>query len=334
MLGAKTEGCGSDPEAPDNLETCSIPKGVETFLTEKNLATLRDTGFEVNTGCTPPKLGAVLADSLEIVYDDAGGWLDISPYTYRFKRQQSDGHISVTFESEGEKGAGIDGFISGKGNEFSVFVPLSGHSDVGCDYEEAAVISGVWSKNGISGFQQAFIMTAASGAGCDQLMPVGARRIVGESDGLAARLCSDLVAEPGAHKPPPAPPAGMCQEYKNPTTPNQPGWPHWYVCCNDCTGSTPLLTCETFDTGTDAELCGACGAPIWSEDFPVLKAYSCGGSEGESTCRAHCDERLLTTGAGLCWRWVNCFRDCCAAGQPSDDDGLRDVCDADAPSDK
>lgn len=328
FLGARVEGCS--PSAPPE----SIPAGVSDFVSADDLAALRAAGLPIYDGVFPPGLGRVTAlfraDALAITFDEKGQTGAYGPYRLTFSHQNNDGTISAryTSELEDEVADGPVSFISGLADSegsgyFSVFVPVTGHAE-GCSYRAPFVISGHLTNQGIEELQLGFIVNGKEGSGCDSLIPVGARRIIAETDGLAARVCDD------APLPAKGPSPGTCQSYWLPPGWNGslPGSPHAYTCCNDCdTEPDDAPTCVTYQGGSDAHLCGTCGrnigyAPVNGSEF------TCGGPAREQDCRAHCNALALGVlrWPGLCWAWRRCFTSCCASGAPGDEDGLGPCC--------
>mmetsp|Transcript_19270 Transcript_19270/g.47269 ORF Transcript_19270/g.47269 Transcript_19270/m.47269 type:complete len:203 (-) Transcript_19270:667-1275(-) len=103
---------------------------------------------------------------------------------------------------------------------------------------------------------------------------------------------------------------GQCQDYN---------WGgdtgvHFYTCCNNEDGSA----CQgvEYDGASDGQYCGSDGADT-GDGSTMGPAYSCGGCDGQTKCKDWCDGNAISF-PGMCWNWQDCFRRCCADGDPSD----------------
>ena len=90
---------------------------------------------------------------------------------------------------------------------------------------------------------------------------------------------------------------------------------HHYACCNNCIGKdatkTSKLTCDgvTYQGGSTGSYCGHCGKNLGGGN---LKWYfNCHNCTVQSNCEALCNKKVSTL-PGFCWKWVDCFKDCCS----------------------
>lgn len=164
-----------------------VPDGVYDFMTEEQIAEMEDAGFDVHRGKHPPDVeGTFLADSQEIAWDERDQVLNLAPLTLVFHGQTDDGAISVSYEQAGGSALGDGSFVSGDGACFTIYADVHGESD-GCTYAMPLMYSGCLDAEGIWDFQNGLIMGEKSGT-CDHLIDEGHRRVIIESDGLAARV--------------------------------------------------------------------------------------------------------------------------------------------------
>ena len=86
---------------------------------------------------------------------------------------------------------------------------------------------------------------------------------------------------------------------------------HHYACCNNCKkGSNVKPICDgvTYQGGSSASYCGHCGKNLGGGD---LKWYfNCGDCPSQLHCQSLCNQKVSTL-PGFCWKWVDCFKDCC-----------------------
>jgi hypothetical protein len=167
----------------------SVPDGVNDFLSSGDIEALEGVGMPIHYGDAPTVIeGRYVLDSLLIVYDetgDTGAALNI--YDITFHDQSGDGSLKTDYNdrSSSDSGFGVSAFISGDGACFTVFADASGALG-DCRYSLPFLFSGCQSAGGIQNFHWGMIMKRVEGTGC-AVMPVGAVRIIQESDGLAEK---------------------------------------------------------------------------------------------------------------------------------------------------
>lgn len=106
---------------------------------------------------------------------------------------------------------------------------------------------------------------------------------------------------------------------------------HHYSCCNNCndSNSTKLPSCDgqTYEGGSTGSYCGSCGKPTGGG---VLKWYfNCMNCSVQSQCQAICNKKVSTK-AGFCWKWIDCFKGCCSEASKSLYDPLWMISDTDS----
>ena len=145
-------------------------------------------------GDTPPNVeGVYLIDPLKAVYDSEGYYSPgktLSPKYIRFYNQDpATNTLDYAQKEDMSEGKGEGSFISGSGNQFTVFFNVEGvyrSDDYACEYKEAMVISGTRTDSGIKDLQYAFVMLEKGNDWKNNLMDVNAFRVFKDGDGLAA----------------------------------------------------------------------------------------------------------------------------------------------------
>lgn len=87
------------------------------------------------------------------------------------------------------------------------------------------------------------------------------------------------------------------------------GLHHW-ICCDNC-HDQEVNTCDgiTWQGGSDLDYCDACGKN--TGNGRVKYYFNCGSCTEQQRCRKECSSPIWLTRPGLCWKWADCFRDCC-----------------------
>jgi hypothetical protein len=188
----------------DDDDDNEIPDEVDDFLDDEDIEALEEAGLIIYPGDDPPDIeGSYYLDSIEIAYDDLDLVLNIADYTYTFYGQTNKGKISMDYEAPevNDQATGVGAFISGRGDCFSIFIGVEGDAN-GCEYENPSIISGCLDNDGITGWENGFIMGEKSGDNCEMLVETGHRRIIEESDNLAVEIGEaptvELESAPGA----------------------------------------------------------------------------------------------------------------------------------------
>jgi hypothetical protein len=173
-----------------------LPPEVLEFLTDAQIEQLKNHGLTINEGSDPPDVEGAYLTNAELClysYDGDTGWTAY-PYYYNFTSQNND-TLTVAYNSPsaGDSAAGDRGYISGSGNDFSIFVASNGVTDSNLGshlimYTLVTVYSGSIDTDGIHEFMDAFICTHKENDIYDEFMDVNGDRIFREEDALAERL--------------------------------------------------------------------------------------------------------------------------------------------------
>ena len=169
----------------------------------------------VHDGVNPPNVeGQYVFSPMTLTYSTHGykpG--DVFADTYVQFYNQDDTNNSLDYKeaqkSLGEA-VGTGAFISGEGNEFSVFFNTEGvtyFSDYNVYTKEALVLTGTKTEKGIADFYYGFVMLEKSDDPKEHIVPVGTIRVFRDGDGLGApvnyfgnqtsRLSKDFMYNPG-----------------------------------------------------------------------------------------------------------------------------------------
>lgn len=153
----------------------------------------------IHRGSNPPTVeGCYYIDPFETVYceDEGNGGYEaghiVQSHIIRFSNQDKVNH-TLDFEGRSSSGStssvGTGAFISGNGNNFSVFFSTIGenYTEKGqtVTTKEALIISGTKASTGIKNLQYAFVMIEKSGDTYDEIMKEGVYRVFKDSDGLS-----------------------------------------------------------------------------------------------------------------------------------------------------
>jgi hypothetical protein len=178
-----------------SLSTCAfdIPAGALSYISQAQLNKLVSMGMKINQGQNPPTVnGDYYCNSLtrtggNIPNDSATTFANLG---LRFTSQGSDNQLLVSYDQSGyESGTGLGAYISGAGNDFSVFAQISGISG-GINFKDAMVFSGTITPSGIKDFKYALILTDKDPDPSGYLIEVDQGRVIAEDDAFAATAVS------------------------------------------------------------------------------------------------------------------------------------------------
>jgi hypothetical protein len=164
---------------------------ITEIISQEQIDKLEESGMEIYEGTAPPNLeGVYYMDSPNATFDSTDVYPSVFSYYFKFYDQTLDDEITVDYNGGGgiDVATGRGAFISGRLNNFSIFVEQKGETQ-GVTYRQASVYSGVLGIGGIREWQLGIIMLEKEGDPNDSvLMPVDARRVYEESDGLVAKV--------------------------------------------------------------------------------------------------------------------------------------------------
>lgn len=146
-----------------------------------------DLGMPINTGFAPPNIENIFQASPFVqdtsnIPNDPSGFLFTDFNVEFFNQDSSKLTIGVSFVNGPEVGKNLDGFISGDGTNFSVFlkqITSSGDKQA----ELVQIISGTRTNTGIKNFHYAVFMLNNFGNANKYWIENGQGRIIYDSDG-------------------------------------------------------------------------------------------------------------------------------------------------------
>lgn len=188
IIIATTSSCKKDEaEKKDN----GLSSKINAIISQDIIDDLQRRGMTINTGYTAPVLESIINVNPFTVLSPYGvddnyytGQV-ISDYKFRFYDQSGD-ELKVSYKGNaGDIANGTVSFLSGNGNNFTLFMQLTGVNN-GISNKQVAVLSGTKAGTGIVNFQCAFVLTDKYGDEDNaMLMPVGKSRIFLDGDYLA-----------------------------------------------------------------------------------------------------------------------------------------------------
>jgi hypothetical protein len=168
-------------------ENNDLSQDIKNIVPDTTLEKITDLGMPINKGTKPPDLENIYKVSpltlkntnIPNDYSIGSNFAD-----YKFKLyDQDNSKLTIKFDyvSGGETGTGLGAFISGSGNDFTVFVKV--HSlRGGYPAEVLHIISGTITSNGISNFYFSNYMLEDYGDPENYWMAEGQGRVFYDSD--------------------------------------------------------------------------------------------------------------------------------------------------------
>jgi hypothetical protein len=171
-----------------------LSKNIQKIVPEAVLDSLQKKGLIINRGDAPPTLDfSIVASPFKLIspYGPDDSWTKgkiIQDYYFKFYDQTTNKEIKYDFQNNGsDYGTGVGSFISGEGNNFTIFSEVTGSvSDE--DYKTLSVISGTLDPTGIRNFQYAFVITYKSlEENNSSLIPVNTGRVWIDGDFISEK---------------------------------------------------------------------------------------------------------------------------------------------------
>lgn len=165
-----------------------IPYQVNNIITKDLISQFEESGMTIYKGFSPPDItGNYYLNSLtNLATGDK-----YKAYSYQFFNQKKDFSIELKYASNTSDAAGKGAFISGSGNDFSVFCEMEDNiNDNGTMVyiKTLNVYSGEISESGIIYYQNGFIVVDKTNDIYNDFMNIGESRIVYEADGLVDKV--------------------------------------------------------------------------------------------------------------------------------------------------
>jgi hypothetical protein len=175
--------------------TATLSEDIKNIVPESTLTKITDLGMPVNKGTNPTnlvnfyKVSPLTLKATNIPSDYTVGYV-FADYKFRLYDQDNT-KLSIKFDyiSGSETGTGLGGFISGEGNDFSVFVKVHSTSS-GSPAEVIHIISGTITSDGIKNFYFSNFMLDDYGDPKNVWMANDQGRVFYDSDGLSPKVSS------------------------------------------------------------------------------------------------------------------------------------------------
>ncbi len=176
------------------VQKTSIPEEDRiTQVIPEEFLDLLDDHITIYNGNNPPIIeGEYLVKPCTMQYDSDGDFSVGHEFTPKQIKVSNQDILNNTIDYEEKQGSsvakGIGSFISGDGDNFSVFFNIEGvdyFSEYDVYTKKAMIVSGIKTANGIRNLAYAFIITSKSDDPQNKIMDVGDYRVIRDGDGLA-----------------------------------------------------------------------------------------------------------------------------------------------------
>lgn len=171
-----------DPEAEENHIEDVVPQDIVENI---------DDYMPIYDGSNPPNIeGTYLMSPAVSVYASDATWgagKKFADIYLKFSNQNSKTNTLDYKDRQSGDGQSAKGaYISGSGNNFTLFFKAAGTSIEGISMKNAMVISGTKTSKGISNLHYAFVLVEKEGDPDDtKMMKVGGFRVFKDQDGLS-----------------------------------------------------------------------------------------------------------------------------------------------------
>ncbi len=167
-----------------------VPDEVNSFLSIDFIEMLEHKGLEINRGLEPPNVEGIYYVDSWANYETGTKYLN---YTFRFDKQSKDLTIEVESASDQSNAIASAAFISGEGNNFSIYSEGNNTiDDMGSEIyiKTADIYSGTITSDGIINFKSGFIIIEKENDINHNFLAVGDLRIIHETDDFADKVNS------------------------------------------------------------------------------------------------------------------------------------------------
>ncbi len=211
-LSALFTSCSNDDENNTDEFDGSI-ESIENFYTPELLDALVNLGFNINTGENPPIVNGdyLLSPNILEVSNVSGDQPGNSFNNVQIEiSNQSNESLTLNFNAnDGGSIEGIESYISGSGNNFSIFLKVENTTPDNHTWIGAYAYSGTLTSEGFTNFQFALIMLDDLGDPNNNLIENNSGRLFIDEDGLVEKVnsadrvsisLSENLPHPGASK--------------------------------------------------------------------------------------------------------------------------------------
>ena len=165
---------------------------IQTIVSDDILTIVKNLGMPIYEGKKPTTLNGVffvspfILKNSNISQDTPGS--QFADYTVTFRNQDNSTlTVKVDYSGGGETGTGMTSFISGSGNNFSVFTEVIS-SISGYQAKMVNIFSGTMSATGIQNFHYANVMIDNYGNPGNVWIKNGESRVIYDSDGNSPKI--------------------------------------------------------------------------------------------------------------------------------------------------
>ncbi len=177
-------------------DTSGLSQDIQNFVPQTVIDSMRAWGLTINEGKVPPMINGIYDLSKNYcIFDNSGNdqaETYFADYRFRFRDQDND-KLTISLDFKNTTGYGTDSasgkgsFISGNGNDFTVFTENKGISD-GIHYEDISFYSGTITSTGIKNFQMGRYLKSKDPDPDHKLVDVGTSRIFEDDDGFSDKI--------------------------------------------------------------------------------------------------------------------------------------------------
>ena len=168
----------------------------QNFIPDDILEEIRNNGQVIHEGFNPPKLKGKYLMSIQTLvssnFPDAftpgHTFVDLTLEFLNFNTNSLT--LTVKIEEGGQLlvGGGKGSFISGEGNDFTIFVENKAKDDSGHELIQAEVYSGTLDANGIINLQRSLFMINDNGDPAGKYIENGQGRLIIDGDGYSEKI--------------------------------------------------------------------------------------------------------------------------------------------------
>lgn len=171
------------------IEENGLTKDINALVSEDILKTIMDLGMPIYKGDKPPEVEGIYKASPFVLkasnrLNDTVGYKFSDKYIRCYNQNSSALTIKIDYRNGPESGNVLNGFIVGKGDQFTIFTKINGDYG-GQKFISIQIFSGTIAEKGIKDFHEANFMIDDKGDSEDVLIENGQGRIVHDSDGMS-----------------------------------------------------------------------------------------------------------------------------------------------------
>jgi hypothetical protein len=175
---------------------------IDDLVSSDMLEALKDLGFAVNEGYTPPNIeGTYLATPLTLVKKSSSMGIVAQWDMYvTFSGQNNDNlTVNVDYDMQSDNGpmgaSGSGSFIVGEGNKFSIFMEGT-REELGYTAKTVEVFSGEMTDSGIKNYQWGVLMIDDNGDPLNHWIENGEGYLKKDGDGFSEKISSGTQPSP------------------------------------------------------------------------------------------------------------------------------------------